>query len=63
MHSAHHERNEADYIRRLRHQSGRQGYLLRKGRTPAIYATSLVEGAVNGWATAAGRKAWERRRA
>ncbi len=30
MHSAHHERNEADYIRRLRHQAGRQGYLLRK---------------------------------
>jgi len=40
-----------------------KGYLLRKCRTPAIYATSLVEGAVNGWATAAGRKAWERRRA
>ena len=39
-----------------------KGYLLRKGRTPAGYATSLVEGAVNGWATAAGRRAWERRR-
>ena len=39
-----------------------KGYLLRKGRTPAGYATSLVETAVNGWATAAGRKAWERRR-
>jgi AcrR family transcriptional regulator len=40
-----------------------KGYLLRKGRTPAVYATSLVETAVNGWATPAGRKAWERRRA
>src|SRR5947208_167094 len=39
-----------------------KGYLLRKGRTPVAYATSLVEGAVNGWATANGRKAWERRR-
>ena len=39
-----------------------KGYLLRKGRTAAGYATSLVETAVNGWATAAGRKAWERRR-
>jgi AcrR family transcriptional regulator len=39
-----------------------KGYLLRKGRTPATYAASLVETAVNGWATAAGRKAWERRR-
>ncbi|HVW32249.1 MAG TPA: TetR/AcrR family transcriptional regulator [Acidimicrobiia bacterium] len=38
-----------------------KGYLLRKGRTPAAYATSLVEMAVNGWATAAGKKAWERR--
>ena len=32
MPSEHHERNEADYIRRLRHQAGRQGYLLRKGQ-------------------------------
>ena len=39
-----------------------KGYLLRKGRTPASYATNLVETAVNGWATPAGRKAWERRR-
>jgi len=39
-----------------------KGYLLRKGRTPAGYAASLVETAVNGWATPAGRKAWERRR-
>jgi AcrR family transcriptional regulator len=39
-----------------------KGYLLRKGRTPAAYANSLVETAVNGWATPAGRKAWERRR-
>lgn len=39
-----------------------KGYLLRKGRTSAGYATSLVEMTVNGWATAAGRKAWERRR-
>ena len=38
-----------------------KGYLLRKGRTPAGYATSLVETAVNGWATTAGKKAWERR--
>jgi AcrR family transcriptional regulator len=40
-----------------------KGYLLRKGRTAPAYATSLVETAVNGWATPAGRKAWERRRA
>ena len=39
-----------------------KGHLLRKGRTPAGYAASLVETAVNGWATPAGRKAWERRR-
>jgi TetR/AcrR family transcriptional regulator, cholesterol catabolism regulator len=39
-----------------------KGYLLRKGRTATGYAASLVEMAVNGWATAAGRKAWERRR-
>ena len=39
-----------------------KGYLLRKGRTPAVYATALVEMAFNGWATPAGRKAWERRR-
>jgi AcrR family transcriptional regulator len=39
-----------------------KGYLLRKGRTPAAYANSLVETAVSGWATPAGRKAWERRR-
>ena len=39
-----------------------KGYLLRKGRTPAGYAASLVETSVNGWATPAGRKAWERRR-
>ena len=39
-----------------------KGYLLRKGRTPATYAASLVETAVNGWATPAGRRAWERRR-
>jgi AcrR family transcriptional regulator len=39
-----------------------KGYLLRRGRTPAAYAASLVETAVNGWATPAGRKAWERRR-
>ena len=40
-----------------------KGYLLRKGRTSSGYATSLVEMTVNGWATPAGRKAWERRRA
>jgi len=39
-----------------------KGYLLRKGRTPAAYATSLVETAVSGWATPAGRRAWDRRR-
>lgn len=39
-----------------------KGYLLRKGRTPVAYAASLVETAVNGWATPAGRRAWERRR-
>lgn len=39
-----------------------KGYLLRKGRTAPAYATALVEMAVNGWATPAGRKAWERRR-
>ncbi|HYH51056.1 MAG TPA: hypothetical protein VEG38_16025, partial [Acidimicrobiia bacterium] len=36
--------------------------LLRKGRTAAAYGTSVVEMAVNGWATPTGRKAWERRR-
>jgi len=40
-----------------------KGHLLRKGRTPAGYASSLVEMAVNGWATPAGRRALERRRA
>ena len=40
-----------------------KGYLLRKGRTPVGYATTLVEMTVNGWATPAGRRAWERRRA
>jgi AcrR family transcriptional regulator len=40
-----------------------KGYLLRKGRTPTGYATALVDMAANGWATPAGRKAWERRRA
>jgi AcrR family transcriptional regulator len=39
-----------------------KGYLLRKGRTPAAYANMLVETTVNGWATAAGKKALERRR-
>ncbi|MCA1845628.1 MAG: TetR/AcrR family transcriptional regulator [Actinobacteria bacterium] len=39
-----------------------KGHLLRKGRTPASYATNLVEMAVSGWATPAGRRAWERRR-
>jgi len=39
-----------------------KGYLLRKGRTPASYATNLVETAVSGWATPAGRRAWDRRR-
>lgn len=39
-----------------------KAYLLRKGRTPASYATNLVETAVSGWATPAGRRAWDRRR-
>jgi AcrR family transcriptional regulator len=37
-------------------------YLLRKDHTPAAYATAVVDAAIQGWATAAGRKAWERRR-
>jgi len=39
-----------------------KGHLLRKGRTAASYATSVVETVISGWATPAGRKAWERRR-
>jgi AcrR family transcriptional regulator len=39
-----------------------KGHLLRKGRTPAGYANSLVEMTVTGWATPAGRKTLERRR-
>jgi AcrR family transcriptional regulator len=39
-----------------------KGYVLRKNRTAAAYAASLVEMAVNGLATPAGRRAWERRR-
>jgi|SRR5581483_6611235 len=39
-----------------------KGHLLRRGRTAASYATSLMETAVGGWATSGGRKAWERRR-
>jgi hypothetical protein len=39
-----------------------KGYLLRKDHTPAAYATAVVDTAIQGWATAAGRKAWERRR-
>lgn len=37
-----------------------KGYLLRKDHTPAAYAATVIEGAVQGWATPAGRKAWER---
>jgi hypothetical protein len=40
-----------------------KGHLLRKGRTASSYANNLVETAVSGCATPAGRKAWERRRA
>jgi AcrR family transcriptional regulator len=39
-----------------------KGYLLRRGRTPAGYARSVVDTVVRGWATPAGRKAWDRRR-
>ncbi len=39
-----------------------KGYLLRKDHTPAAYAAAVVDTAIRGWATAAGRKAWERRR-
>ncbi|MGH8993714.1 MAG: TetR/AcrR family transcriptional regulator [Acidimicrobiia bacterium] len=39
-----------------------KGYLLRKDNTPAAYAAAVVDTAIQGWATAAGRKAWERRR-
>ena len=39
-----------------------KGYLLRKGRTPTGYAGSVVDTVVRGWATPAGRRAWERRR-
>ncbi len=39
-----------------------KGYLLRKGRTPAAYAGSVVDTVVRGWATTAGRRAWDRHR-
>jgi hypothetical protein len=39
-----------------------KGYLLRRGRTPAGYAASVVDTVVRGWATPGGRRTWERRR-
>jgi AcrR family transcriptional regulator len=39
-----------------------KGYLLRKDHTPAAYATAVVDTAIRGWATPAGRKARERLR-
>jgi AcrR family transcriptional regulator len=39
-----------------------KGYLLRKGRTAVGYAGSVVDTVVRGWATPAGRRAWDRRR-
>ena len=39
-----------------------KGYLLKKGRTAAAYADTVIDTAVDGWATPAGKKVWERRR-
>jgi TetR/AcrR family transcriptional regulator, cholesterol catabolism regulator len=39
-----------------------KGHLLRKDHTPAAYAAAVVDTAIRGWATPAGRKALERRR-
>ena len=39
-----------------------KGYLLRKDHTPVAYSAAIIDTAIAGWATAAGRKAWERRR-
>ncbi len=40
-----------------------KGYLLRKGRTLAAYAGSVVDTVVRGWGTTAGRRTWDRHRA
>lgn len=40
-----------------------KGYLLRKDHTPAAYAAAVIDTAITGWATPAGRKALQRRRA
>ena len=39
-----------------------KGYLLKKSRTPAVYAQMVIETAIQGWATPQGRSNWERRR-
>jgi AcrR family transcriptional regulator len=39
-----------------------KGHLLRKDHTPAAYSAVVLDTAIAGWATAAGRKSWERRR-
>ena len=38
-----------------------KGYLLRQGSSPKAYAASVIETAIQGWATPAGRQAWEGR--
>jgi len=43
MHSEHPERTEAAYLQRLRHQAGRQGYLLRKGQPGDRAAWYIVD--------------------
>jgi len=38
-----------------------KGYLLRQGSSPRAYAASVIETAIQGWATLEGRKAWKGR--
>jgi AcrR family transcriptional regulator len=38
-----------------------KGYLLRQGSSPRAYAASVIETAVQGWATPEGRRAWQGR--
>ena len=52
----------ATTVMTLSHAWVLKGYLLRRGRTPAGYAGSVVDTVVRGWATPAGRRAWDRRR-
>jgi TetR/AcrR family transcriptional regulator, cholesterol catabolism regulator len=39
-----------------------KGHLLRKDHTPTAYVAAVVGTVIPGWANAAGRRAWERRR-